>query len=125
MHGCVSIIIYALLALTTTAVWNTLTTDLNVLLKGKLVANFSCITCVDSLSLSWVVPYCWVYTPCISVVAIIVYISAKCKTKKDACAHSHAIVRPWHIMLNFYRIMLCSTAHLVSQLCSDLRGKCS
>ena len=23
------------------------------------------------------------------------------------------------------RIMLCSTAHLVSQLCSDLRGKCS
>ena len=33
--------------------------------------------------------------------------------------------RPWHIMLNFYRIMLCSTAHLVSQLCFDLRGKCS
>ena len=25
--------------------------------------------------------------------------------------------------INFYRIMLCSTAHLVSQLCSDLRGK--
>ena len=35
------------------------------------------------------------------------------------------IDRPWHIMLNFYRIMLCSTANLVSQLCSDLRGKCS
>ena len=35
------------------------------------------------------------------------------------------IYRPWHIMLNFYRIMLCSTAHLVGQLCFDLRGKCS